>query len=159
MGGGAGGAGGAVVPQFLPNFCKISSNFSISMPTAPSRSSQSPHFQIHSAVYVWWNSLDITCKNWWAIFTRWISFIVKIQQLIKQRVIKHCIVKNKRPINIWNRPCKCNWIPSPALFKLQTSENSQANIFWLKNKLGWRWTPFYSDYQMVHQLKSQTKLV
>ena len=53
--GGGGGEGGAIAPQFLPNFCKISlfaSNFSISMPTAPSRSSQPPHFQIHSAVYV-----------------------------------------------------------------------------------------------------------
>ena len=52
MGGRAGGAGG-YSPQFLPNFCKISlfaSNFSISMPSAPSRSSQPPHFQIHSAV-------------------------------------------------------------------------------------------------------------
>ena len=41
MGGGAMGAGG-LAPQFLPNLCKISlfvSNFGISMPTAPSRSS------------------------------------------------------------------------------------------------------------------------
>ena len=50
-----GGARGAVAPP--PSFCQIfakspffASNFSISMPTAPSRSSQPPHFQIHSAV-------------------------------------------------------------------------------------------------------------
>ena len=42
MGGGAVGAGGLAPPQFLPDLCKISlfaSNFGISMPTAPSRSS------------------------------------------------------------------------------------------------------------------------
>ena len=63
--GGGGGAG--VLPPHgrrsrggcsPPSFCQIlakspflASNFSISMPTAPSRSSQPPHFQIHSAVY------------------------------------------------------------------------------------------------------------
>ena len=47
-------------PQFLPNFWKISlfaSNFSISMPTAPSRSSHPPHFQIHSAIYAHLNRI------------------------------------------------------------------------------------------------------
>ena len=56
MGGGARGAGGGE-GGCSPSFCQIfakspffASNFSISMPTAPSRSSQPPHIQIHSAV-------------------------------------------------------------------------------------------------------------
>ena len=55
MGGEAGGAGGCSPTSFCQIFAKSSffaSTCSISMPTAPSRSSQSPHFQIHSAVYV-----------------------------------------------------------------------------------------------------------
>ena len=50
------GCGGCSPP---PSFCQIFakspffvSNFSISMPSAPSRSSQPPHFQIHAAVNV-----------------------------------------------------------------------------------------------------------
>ena len=49
-----GGLGGCSPPSFCQIFAKspfFASNFSISMPTAPSRSSQPPHFQIHSAVY------------------------------------------------------------------------------------------------------------
>ena len=55
MGGGAGGLRGLWPLSFCQIFAKspfFASNFSISMPTAPSRSSQPPHFQIHSAVYV-----------------------------------------------------------------------------------------------------------
>ena len=52
--------GGGAAPQFLANFGKspfFASNFSISMPTAPSRSSQPPHFQIHSTVYAHLNRI------------------------------------------------------------------------------------------------------
>ena len=47
--------GGCSPPSFCQIFAKspfFASNFSISMPAAPSSSSQPPHFQIHSAVYV-----------------------------------------------------------------------------------------------------------
>ena len=53
MGSRAGG-GGLQPPSLCQIFGKsffFASNFSISMPTAPSSSSQPPHFQIHSAIY------------------------------------------------------------------------------------------------------------
>ena len=53
-GGGAGGLGGLQTPSFCQIFAKspfFASNFSISMSTASSRSSQPLRFQIHSAVY------------------------------------------------------------------------------------------------------------
>ena len=60
MGSRAGGGGGAAVPSFCQIFGKspfFASNFSISMPAAPSHSSQPPHFQIHSAVYAHLNRI------------------------------------------------------------------------------------------------------
>ena len=57
----AGGGGGGLQP---PSFCQIfrkspffASNLSISMPTAPARSSQPPHFQIYSAIYAHLNRI------------------------------------------------------------------------------------------------------
>ena len=57
-----GGAGGGQPPSFCQIFAKspfFASNFSISMPTAPSRSSQPPHFQIHSAIYECWGIISL----------------------------------------------------------------------------------------------------
>ena len=43
-----------------------------------------------------WNSLDITCKNEWAIFTCWISFTGPLFNLPKGSLIAACCKQIKK---------------------------------------------------------------